>query len=707
MEDEILLKWNDRILVFSLFLVLVFSLGWVSAYDADEIDSASLDSDDACLGLSSDSLDIEKIDGSYSSSDVENDDDVLKVSPVLAANSSDGSSRFIVVQDNLSDYFDDSGVLKEEYGGSVLVFDGLFDHKGTLTVNRNDTRLMGNNSLFNNTVFSLTASGIMLANMRFVLDESFPDNHNAGIFVGWDNITLYNITMDYDTPYDVDCIGVYSLDNTGFKLINSSFNYIGHAFHEGHNYPVLLQYSDDAYVSGNNINSTLPLREVDWSGGIYGGVGMDKVSSFAAGDSENLQFAGNNVYSTVNFGEYADNKYPTLSSVLIYACDNSTINKNDIKVEDLHTRKNTANYLYALDIYRLNDVEIVENNIDVFTYGGHGRYGTAYPIQVTGPAYNIKVAYNYLHSVSNGPNIGVYSQNYYGSTQIDVISNFINITGKAGTDSWALVAGIEVQDSDDRILNNTIIVDTVGGYKAGDRIYGISYSQNTQGNHKYDIKYNNVTVPGPIAISLNQGLGSTTSDTNVMYNILITGVGEGGDRAVSIGGNGENNVIRYNTNGADTIRHMTDRDLPLWISDYRSRGTGSGRGIDLSWMHSGSNGHVSGLGNGTGSGSGLRIDSSVNGSNSRFTRSNATRGDLNSTRYTYGDSGLSIASASSSAGSASDSQSDAMKKAYEIDEKDDLAVKSGSYMQLIIIVIAALLLLIIGYKRQKDREEEE
>ena len=649
MEDEIFLKWNDRILVFSLFLVLVFSLGWVSAYDADEIDSASLDSDDACLGLSSDSLDIEKIDGSYSSSDVENDDDVLKVSPVLAANSSDGSSRFIVVQDNLSDYFDDSGVLKEEYGGSVLVFDGLFDHKGTLTVNRNDTRLMGNNSLFNNTVFSLTASGIMLANMRFVLDESFPDNHNAGIFVGWDNITLYNTT----------------------------------------------------------INSTLPLREVDWSGGIYGGVGMDKVSSFAAGDSENLQFAGNNVYSTVNFGEYADNKYPTLSSVLIYACDNSTINKNDIKVEDLHTRKNTANYLYALDIYRLNDVEIVENNIDVLTYGGHGRYGTAYPIQVTGPAYNIKVAYNYLHSVSNGPNIGVYSQNYYGSTQIDVISNFINITGKAGTDSWALVAGIEVQDSDDRILNNTIIVDTVGGYKAGDRVYGISYSQNTQGNHKYDIKYNNVTVPGPIAISLNQGLGSTTSDTNVMYNILITGVGEGGDRAVSIGGNGENNVIRYNTNGADTIRHMTDRDLPLWISDYRSRGTGSGRGIDLSWMHSGSNGHVSGLGNGTGSGSGLRIDSSVNGSNSRFTRSNATRGDLNSTRYTYGDSGLSIASASSSAGSASDSQADAMKKAYEIDEKDDLAVKSGSYMQLIIIVIAALLLLIIGYKRQKDREEEE
>ncbi len=702
MEGETFLKWNGRILVFSLFLVLVFSLCGVSAYDADEIDSLSLDSGDACLELSSDSLDVERIDGSYSSSDVENDDDVLKGSPVLSANSSDDSSRYVVVQDNLGDYFDESGVLKDKYGGSVLVFEGLFDHKGVLTVDKNGTRLMGNDSLFNNTVFSLTASGIMLANMHFALDESFPDNHNAGIFVGWDNITLYNVTVDYDTPEDVDAYGIYSLDNFGFKLINSSINYVGHAYHEGHNYPVILQYSDDALVCGNLINATMPLREI----GHYSGFLGDQVASFAAGYSRNLQFSDNNVYSDINFGEYQNGvRYPTLSSVYFYACDNSTVSGNSIKVEDLYTRKNLANYLYAIDIYCLDDMTIVDNSVDVFTYGGCGRDGTAYPIQITGPANNMKIAYNYLHSVSNGPNIGIYSQNFNGMTQIDIFSNFINITGKAGTDQWALVAGIEVQDSDDRILNNTIIVDTVGGYKPGDRIYGISYSQGTDGNHKYDIRYNNVSVPGPIAISLNQGTASTTSDTNVMYNILVTGIGEGGDRAVSIGGNGQNNVIRYNTNGADTIRHMTDRDLPSWISDYRSGGTGSGRGIDLSWMHSGSG--VSGFGNGNGSGSGLRVDGSVNGTNSHFSRSNATRGDLNSTYYTYGDSGLSIAAASSSAGSASDSHSSVDKRAYEIDDEDNPVVKSVDYFQLGIVVLAVLLLLLVGYKRQKDKEEEE
>ena len=311
-----------------------------------------------------------------------------------------------------------------------------------------------------------------------------------------------------------------------------------------------------------------------------------------------------------------------------------------------------------------------------------------------------------MHSVSNGPNIGIYSQNYYGSTEIDIISNFINITGKAGTDSWALVAGIEVQDSDDRILNNTIIVDTVGGYKAGDRVYGISYSQSTNGTHKYDIKYNKVTTPGPTAISLNQGTSSTTSDTNVMYNILITGVGEGGDKAVSIGGNGANNIVRYNTNGADTIRHMSERDLPEWLRNYNNGGHGNGHGVDLSWMNNGQSNKGQGLIDGNGNGNGFNNDGNANGNNIHYSQSDARNGDSNSTRYAWGTSGASIASASSSAGSsASKSSQPTESKAYEV-TKQIPELKDINYIQSIIGVILVLILLIIGYRRKEQPEEE-
>lgn len=669
-------------------MILLLGMGIITASADDNLtQTAPADSDFV----------MEDASETYSSSNVLSvqtpDDD----SPIESS-----QDNLIINQRNYKMYFDDSGTLKAEYAGKIITFDGTFTDKGIFTINTDNTKITGRNTLFNNTVFNVKANGVMLTNLKFVLNENFKSNGNAGVYVTGDNVTLYNIDMTYNTPGDVDAIGVYSYDNTGFKLINSSFNYIGHAFHNGHNYPILLQYSDDAQVYGNDINSTLPLREIVYENGFLG----DSVSSFAAGYGKNLKFTQNNVYTDINFGDYQNGvKYPTLSSVLIYACDNSTVNRNSIQVEDFYTRKNIANYIYALDIYRLNDMTVVDNNIDVFTYGGYGRDGTAYPIQITGPAYNLKVAYNYLHSVSNGPNIGIYSQNYYGATQIDIISNFINITGKASTDPWALVAGIEVQDSDDRILNNTIIVDTVGGYKAGDRIYGISYSQGTQGNHKYDIKYNKVTVPGPIAISLNQGTDSTTSDTNVMYNILITGVGEGGDRAVSIGGNGANNIIRYNTNGADTIRHMSERDLPEWLRNYNAGGHGNGHGVDLTWLNSAHSNNGHGLINGKGNGNGFKSNGNVNGNNVRFSKSDAVHGDLNSTHYTYGDSGISIAAASSSAGSSAGSSSNPSEaKAYEVTKQIN-EITDINYLQTIIFIILVLFLLVLGYERKKRAEE--
>ena len=73
-----------------------------------------------------------------------------------------------------------------------------------------------------------------------------------------------------------------------------------------------------------------------------------------------------------------------------------------------------------------------------------------------------------------------------------------------------------------------------------------------------------------------------------------------------------------------------------------------------------------------------------------------------------GDSGLSLAAASASAGSGESSSADASdRNAYEIDEKDNVAVRSVDYLQLGAICAIALLLLLVGYKRQKDKEEEE
>lgn len=746
------------LLLFISILIIVSGMNFVSAIDADSvsalndidmgdsIDESSLASIEDYLAekqsecaaddslMKDSSVDVCE---SYSSSDCELDDLSLDDAfpcdksgdDAIESNHYSGLSKKNVLKDsgesnsnltyhirpsNYIFYFDSNGVLRDEFGGSVLVFEGVFENMGVITIDKSNTCLLANGSQFVNTIFSLNASGIVLANFNFTLDQAFRSNNFAGIYVGWDNITVFNNTINYVCP-KITCYGIYANDNVGLNLINNTVNFIGQPDNTGYYYAVYLNYCYDAFVSGNNISTVLPLHTVNWGNGISGGVRMDRVSVIAAEGCDNLQLLNNTVYSTING---ASGQAPTLSSVLIYDCDNSVIEGNSITVEDFYTRKGTANFLYALDMYKLDNVCVLNNHIDVFTFGGYKKYGTAYPIQITGPAYNIMIAYNYLKSVSNGPNIGIYSHNYYGPTQIDIVSNFINITGNASSHQWALVAGIEVQDSDDRILNNTIIVDTVGGYHPGDHIYGISYAQNTGGNHKYEIKYNNVTVPGAIAISLNHGfLDSTTSDTNVMYNILNTAIGEGGDHAVAIGGRGTNNLVRYNTNGSNPNRHMSQRDLPDWYLNYQGLRSS---GFSLFWMNSGSSSSSqsfagngsSGYGssfNGNGSGNGFNFNSDVDGSNSRFSKSNAAHGDLNSTYYAVGDSGVSLAAASSSAGSGDGSSVDASdeRNAYEIDEKENLSVKSADYLQLALICIVALILLGIGYKRQKDKEEEE
>ena len=284
---------NKMLFVFSISIILLASMSLISASTNENL--TITDSADSGMLL-------EDASETYSS---------LNVKSVQSQDEIESSQdSYIINQRNYKMYFDEDGVLKDEYGSKILTFNGEFTDKGVLTINSDNTKITGRNTLFNNTVFNIKANGVMLTNLKFVLNESFKNNANAGIYVTGDNVTVYNIDMTYDTPGDVDAIGVYSYDNNCFKLINSSFNYIGHAFHEGRNYPVLLYYSDNAYICGNNINSTVPLREID-HGSFYG----DKIASFAAGYSQNLQFTSNNVYADINFGEYQNGvKYPTLSS---------------------------------------------------------------------------------------------------------------------------------------------------------------------------------------------------------------------------------------------------------------------------------------------------------------------------------------------------------------------------------------------------------
>ena len=689
-------------LLFSIFLILLISIAAVSAANADDNLSSGVNEEivETGIGLDECSLNV-PADGS-----VEDNEDIV----LCSDSSSDGAdsksslkgtgngksslkdsldSVYYVDSDNLDSFFAD-GFLKDDYADSVLVFNGEFNDKGILDIKSSNVTIIGNNSLLKDTVFCLESNNIMLAGLNFVWNREFSDNDNAGILVLGDNCTIYNCTIDYAVPETTTGFCVYAEGSDGdkienFTLANSTINFVGNNLRGGWDYCIFIDQVENAMVYGNNINSSLPLRAVNYAFDIFGGVSMEAVGVFVAQSSPNLTFSNNKVFSSVNGG---GSSYPTLDTLVIYDCSNSTIEGNDIHVEDFDSKNGKDNYLQGIDLYFSNNVTIVHNKIDIKTTGGRAGMGTAYPIQVNGPSKGVMIAYNNLTTFNFGPNCGIYSMNYYGQTQNYMISNFINVTGYASTHYWALVAGIEVQDSDDLIWNNTIIVNNIGNYSSSNNIYGISYSQNTKGDHKYNIQYNNVTTNGRYAVSLS-GTDSMVVDSIIANNVLNSETSSG-NRAVRVG-SGRNNTIRNNTDGVFRNTLNPD-DLPDWLKNHKGLVP---KIVVPRYYREGSNG------------SGL-TDDEGNGAAPWNTGSNPN-GDtvFGSNRDTAPGFGGDASPSFTAASPGESGSSAADPNAYEIDEHDNVVSKSSDYLQLGIICIVALLLLLVGYKRQKDKEEEE
>ena len=687
-------------LLFSIFLILLISIAAVSAANADDTLSSGVNEEivETGIGLDECSLNV-PADGSVednedrvlcsdSSSDCADSKSSLKGNGKSSLKDS-LDSVYYVDSDNLDSFFAD-GFLKDDYADSILVFNGEFNDKGILDIKSSNVTIIGNNSLLKDTVFCLESNNIMLAGLNFVWNREFSDNDNAGILVLGDNCTIYNCTIDYSVPDTTTGFCVYAEGSDGdkienFTLANSTINFVGNNLHGGWDYCIFVDQVENAMVYGNNINSSLPLRAVNYAFDIFGGVSMEAVGVFVAQSCPNLTFSSNKVFSSVNGG---GNSYPTLDTVVIYGCNDAKIENNDIHVEDFNSKDGKDNYLQGIDLYFSNNVTIVHNKIDMITTGGRAGMGTAYPIQVNGPSRGVLIAYNNLTSSNFGPNCGIYSMNYYGQTQNYMISNFINVTGVASTHYYALVAGIEVQDSDDLIWNNTIIVNNIGEYSDSNNIYGISYSQSTDGNHKYNIQYNNVTTNGRYAVSLS-GPQSLVVDSIIANNVLNTNKSSG-NRAVRVGA-GYNNTIRNNTDGVFRNTLNPD-DLPDWLKNHKGLVP---RIVVPRYYREGSNG------------SGL-TDDEGNGAAPWNTGSNPN-GDtvFGSNRDTAPGFGGDASPSFTAASPGESGSSAADPNAYEIDEHDNVASKSSDYLQLGIICIVALLLLIIGYKRQKDKEEEE
>ena len=444
----------------------------------------------------------------------------------------------IVTNETFFDYFGDDGMLLGYITFDTLIFKGEFSNLGVNVVYVPRAIVInGDNAVLRN-IAIMCEQGTTLNNLTLNATNYVADTDGALIYAIGSDVTVNNITIDYNaTDGSNNAIAVYASGADNFKLVNSTITFTGNnvdgkVFAQG----IKIAKSNNAVVDSNIITTSCPLVDVDYSH--WGSIDTDLVFAIGVEKSENVKII-NNIVDNSAWTKGNNANFPTFDAFIAHTANNLLLKNNTISHTDLITPKGTSSYIYALDFYESNSVIVEDNRVLLNTTGGKEGAGAAYAVQVTGPYNNFVVKGNNLTTVSNGPNLGVYSQNYYGTTEITAENNWINVTGFAGTAEFALVSGMEFQDTVAKAYNNTIYVQNVNEYNDDNNIAGITYVQSTSGSHQFDIQNNTIYSEGKYAVLIK-----SAKDSQIIGNTLYAHELNGDDAAIFK--SGTNNVVKNN-----------------------------------------------------------------------------------------------------------------------------------------------------------------
>ena len=444
----------------------------------------------------------------------------------------------IVTNETFFDYFGDDGMLLGDITFDTLIFKGEFSNLGVNVVYVPRAIVInGDNAVLRN-IAIMCEQGTTLNNLTLNATNYVADTDGALIYAIGSDVTVNNITIDYNaTDGSNNAIAVYASGADNFKLVNSTITFTGNnvdgkVFAQG----IKIAKSNNAVVDSNIITTSCPLVDVEYSH--WGSIDTDLVFAIGVEKSENVKII-NNIVDNSAWTKGNNANFPTFDAFIAHTANNLLLKNNTISHTDLITLKGNSSYIYALDFYESNSVIVEDNRVLLNTTGGKEGAGAAYAVQVTGPYNNFVVKGNNLTTVSNGPNLGVYSQNYYGTTEITAENNWINVTGFAGTGEFALVSGMEFQDTVAKAYNNTIYVQNVNEYNDDNNIAGITYVQSTSGSHQFDIQNNTIYSEGKYAVLIK-----SAKDSQIIGNTLYAHELNGDDAAIFK--SGTNNVVKNN-----------------------------------------------------------------------------------------------------------------------------------------------------------------
>jgi len=504
-----------------LIILTIITIGSVNASDNQTTDDLSITDNDENIVLSS-------------NIDVDNNDTSQINENIIISNTNNNmlkENEIIITPENISQF-------GQPLQSGNYKFIGEFNAPG-IYVNFNEGCII-NASQANFIDMGIVLNGNVEINGLTMSTTHYNSFYQQGalIYATGDNNVLENLNVEYLPDDDNDVYAILLENANDFKLLNSIINFTGTSLSDYYEYAIKITDSHRGLIKNNTVIANLPILNVDYTKG-NPGLDTDLVLNTGIKESSDINLTQNTFIANVID---RNGEFPTFDCVMFESCENINICDNIFNESDFITNVGETNYLNVLDIYYSNHVLVKNNFISVETDGGCEDAGTSYPIQLTGPYEDVVIDGNDLYAYCRGPALGIFSQNYYGNTEILVQNNNINITGLPTFKDWGLVSGIELQDNVARVYNNTIVTKSVtGNYEDGMHLFGISYAQALNDDHNYDIRGNSVVTEGKYAIYLLKA-----EDTVIANNNLVSSLGEG-DSTVYIKDASGTTIIENNT----------------------------------------------------------------------------------------------------------------------------------------------------------------
>ena len=519
------MKNSSKILLGFMLVMMICCVSAVSATDINSTDDAII-TDEIVVDDVSEIVEDVGIDDA---SDDVVDEEINDVSDDVVGENLRGPDTGKVNNVAYTNYFNPTTGVLTNTAATTLTFTGNFNQKAfpNFIINRAVT-INANGATFNDVGFNLIGDSITLNRGTFYSTQNVAGT--ATINVEGNNVKIDDVNINVNVPADADFFAIDVTGANGTQILNSEIVYnCPYVNGDNTNYVIRAKNSPDIVIFGNVIYAGLPLKTVDYWSGTRFGMDMDLVAGIGLENCNRFNITLNDL--NIIISNYSDS-FPTLDSIIVLDSENGTIAHNWIDEIDDVTPIGGASYLYTIDVYRCDNLLIDDNDLNLTSYGGTVIPGTingtgaAYGIQLTGGYTNVTLSNNDIHTRNNGPNCGIYSQNFAGATDLKIIDNTIYVEGNALTShSWSLVTGIELQDNAAYIAGNTITVYNKATFNPGDNVYGISFSQYGTVSPKMEITNNNVNViNGEFAIYIQY-----SQDSEAYENCLNTSYHHGDD----------------------------------------------------------------------------------------------------------------------------------------------------------------------------------